>query len=283
MSKILVTGATGNVGSEVIKALPDKSQVCAADYQPERIKQVFGDSVQGVELDFARPETFAPAFAGVSRVFLMRPPHITQIKQTFAPAIDAMKAAGVQHIVFLSLMGVEKNHFVPHYQIEQLILQSGIPYTFLRPSFFMQNLSTTHRQEIQTYHEIMVPAGSGKTSFIDVRDIAAVAAKTLSEPGHENRAYTLTGKEALSYYEVARIFTEVLGSPFRYTNPSIWRFFRQMRAKGIAASFVLVMIGIYTTARIGWAGGITPDTERLLGRTPITMRQFVQDYRACWG
>lgn len=282
MSKILVTGATGNVGSEVIKAIADKSNVYAADWKPEKVREMFGETVHAVEFDFARPETFAPALAGVSKVFLMRPPHISDIKTYIAPAIDAMKAAGVQQIVFLSLMGVEKNHFVPHYEVEQLILKSGIPYTFLRPSFFMQNLSTTHRQEIREWHEIPVPAGKGKTSFIDVRDIAAVAAKALTEPGHENKAYTLTGREALSYGEVAQIMTEELGVPVRYSNPSILRFIRQMRAKGIATSFILVMVGIYTTARIGWAAGLTSDTERLLGRAPITVRQFVRDYKACW-
>ncbi|MCU0509261.1 MAG: NmrA family NAD(P)-binding protein, partial [Anaerolineae bacterium] len=97
------------------------------------------------------------------------------------PAIDAAQAAGVKQIVFLSLMGV--NPRVPHYKVEQKILATGLPYTFVRPSFYMQNLDTFYRDDIRLRDELFVPAGGAKTSFIDVRDIGAVAAMALAEPG----------------------------------------------------------------------------------------------------
>ncbi|NDJ78922.1 MAG: SDR family oxidoreductase, partial [Chloroflexi bacterium] len=239
-------------------------------------------TVDAARFDFAQPDTFAPAYAGVKRMFLLRPPAISDVKRYLFPAIDAAQASGVEHIVFLSLLGVENNRVVPHYKVEKYLESCGVAYTFVRPSFFMQNLNTTHRSEIRDESEICVPVGRGKTSFIDARDIGAVAALALAEDGHTNRAYELTGSEALDYYEVAAIFSDVLGRPITYANPSILRFVRAQRRKGAPLKFALVMIGLYTSTRFGMAKTITNEVERLLGRPPITLRQYVQDYRECW-
>lgn len=282
MRKILVTGATGNVGQEVVRLLLwQNCRVCAAVRNPAIAKQKFGHHIDCIPFDFTNPDTFGEAFQEVNKVFLLRPPALANVRQQIAPALNAAKLAGVEHIVFLSLQGVERNSFVPHAKIERYIEQLGIPATFLRCSFFMQNLNTTHREDIKTRGELLMPAGNGKTSFIDVRDIAAIAVRTLMEDGHQSRAYTLTGKEALTYYEVADIFTSILGKPIRY-NPSLFKFVRQMRSSGLSIDFILVMIAIYTTARLRLAGEITSDTEQLLHRSPITMRQYVEDYAEFW-
>lgn len=283
MSTILVTGATGNVGSEVVRLLAqDGATVRAAVLPTQKPQDTFDGRVEYVPFDFGDKATHAPALDGVTKMFLMRPPAISDTERYIDPVIAQAKASGVSQIVFLSLLGAEKNPVVPHAGIEKSILASGVPYTFLRPSFFMQNLSTTHRADIQEYGQIYVPAGKGKTSFIDVRDIAAVAAKTLIEDGHENKAYPLTGDVALDYSQVAVIFSGVLGRRITYPNPSMLAFARRMRQRGINWSYIAVMIGIYTTAKLGMAGGVTADTHTLLGRPTITMQQFVQDYRDCW-
>lgn len=139
--------------------------------------------------------------------------------------------------MFLSLLGVEKNPIVPHHKIEKIIKKSGIPYTFLRPSFFMQNLISQHGEELRKEKEIYVPAGKGKTSFIDVRDIGTVTARILTENGHENKGYSLTGTEALDYYEVAEILSEELGETIKYVNPSVLQFRDKMLTKGIQKEF----------------------------------------------
>lgn len=125
---------------------------------------------------------------------------------------------------FLSLLGAEHNRVVPHYKIEQYLIHAGLADTFLRARFFMKNLNTTHRAEIQQRNEIVVPAGKGKTSFIDVRNIAAVAALALTETGHANQAYDLTGSEALDDDEVAAILSQALGRPITYREPSLFQF-----------------------------------------------------------
>lgn len=118
-----------------------------------------------------------------------------------------------------------------------------------------------------------------KTSFIDIRDIGEVAAKVLIEDGHQFKAYALTGSEALTYYEVAEIISKETNKNIIYTNPSVFTFRKRMMQKGLKNDFIMVMIGIYTTARLGLAKKITLDLEQLLGRKPTTLKQFTHDYR----
>ena len=281
-ASILVTGATGNVGAEIVKILRDRGiPVAAAVRNPAKAREQLGDGVDYVPFDFDQPATFAAAMHGIKSLFIIRPPAVSDAAVINA-VIGVAKAAGVAHIVFLSIQGGEKNRFVPHYKIEQAIMRSGLTWTLLRAGFFMQNLNTTHRAEIKERNEIFVPAGKGRTSFIDVRDIAAVGAKALSEPGHENKAYTLTGNVALNYHEVASTFSSVLGRPIVYREPSLLGFARGKRAEGTAWPFIAILCALYTTARFGLAAGISDDLVRVLGRQPIPLRQYVQDYRAAW-
>jgi uncharacterized protein YbjT (DUF2867 family) len=289
VTNILVTGATGNVGREVVQLLSAQDfPVTAAVRNSIEASKGFGSNVRCVLFDFTNPDTFADAFVGINKLFLVRPPAIADIHQ-ITPALTAAKQAGVEEIIFLSIIGADKNRIVPHYAIERAIEQLNIPAVFLRCSFFMQNLNTTHRDNIRLRDRLFMPAGNGKTSFIDVRDIAAVAVKFLTEEHHHsqelseiNRAYELTGAVALTYYEVATIFTNVLGRPIHYTNPSIPIFIWQMLRQGFPLQFVLVMVGIYTTVRFGLADLMTSDIQQLLGRSPISIDRYVEDYRECW-
>lgn len=280
---ILVTGALGNVGSAAVQSLHAEGYaVRAADLSIAQLHERHGDTIQAVALDFGRPETFASALVGVKRLFLMRPPQIADVKRYLFPFLDAAQVAGAEHVVFLSLLGVEKNRRVPHYQVEQYLRASALRWTFLRASFFMQNLSGTHRAEIRDRDELYVPVGRGKTSFIDVRDIGAVAASALTQPGHENMAYDLTGPEALDYDAVAAILSAALGRKIVYRNPSVPAFLWRTLRNGTALPFALVMAYLYTQTRRGMSAFVTDDVARLLGRPPITLRQFAEDYRAVW-
>lgn len=282
-SHILVTGAPGNVGTPVVRALQDTGvPVRVGAFDVALAHQQVGDDAEVVYFNFLDPATYQPTFSGIERMFLVRPPALANVQAQIAPALRAAVDAGVRHIVFLSIQGVEKNRMVPHHKIEQLILELAVTYTFLRAGFFMQNLSTTHRQEIAERGEIAVPVGKARTSFIDTRDIGAVAAAALAETGHENRVYTLTGREALDYYQVAAIMSELLDRPISYTNPSPVRFFLRQIAGGSKPGYALVVTALYTITRFGHAETVTHDVAAVLGRTPIPFRQFVADYRAVW-
>lgn len=283
MEKILITGATGNTGLETIRFLTGKNVFVRAgvrDFKKDR--QAFENFVEPVEFDFQNTNTYQKALEGITKVFLVRPPAISNVKKYIFPFIDACKKHQIQQIVFLSLMGVESNPVTPHYKIEKYIIASGIPYTFIRPSFFMQNLSTTHKSDIKNYNEIFVPAGKGKTSFIDVRDIAEISALTLISDEHKYKAYELSGYEALDYYQVAQLFSEVLQRSIKYSNPSIFKFFFRMKKSGIPVAFIIVMIALYSVAKFGLAGKITNEVERLLKRKPISMKQFIEDNKYAW-
>ncbi len=289
--RILLTGASGNVGIETLRSLLKLSarsefDIIAALRSPSKAAQEIADKAnEVVALDFADAATFKAALNGVSRVLLVRPPQLADADTFFSPFISAMKQAGVRQVVFLSLQGVENNPLTPHHKIEKLIVESGLPFTFLRPSFFMQNLSTTHRDEIRFRNELFIPAGNGRTSFIDVRDIGAVAALALTNTTGDylNRAVELTGLEALPYDEVARILTDILGRKITYRNPSIIRFiWQKWRNEHLPFGFTMVMVALYTVAKLGRADGLTNTTAQLLGRRPYSFRQFAEDYRAVW-
>ena len=124
--------------------------------------------------------------------------------------------------------------------------------------------------------------GRARTGFIDVRDIGAVAALALTQSGYENQAYDLTGGEALDYYQVAQLLTEVLGRRITYKRPSAPAFFfRQLQNKSPLV-YALVTTWLYSNTRRGMADRITGEVERLLGRKPITLKQYLQDYHEAW-
>ena len=280
---ILVIGALGNVGMEIVKQLQVQGQkIRAADISKEKLKERFDDTVEATQFDFCSPETHEATFRDVDKMFLLRPPQLTDVKRHMFPAIDAAKRSGVRHVVFLSLIGVDKMTFLPHSHVEQYLQKIGMQTTFLRCSFFMQNLNTTHRKELQERSEIFVPVGKARTSFIDVRDIAKVAALALTEEGHAGKTYDLTGSEGLDYWEVSRMMSEVLGRKISYRNPNPLYFLAETVRRGTPFSFAMVMTGLYLSTRFGMAKLITNDVERLTGHKPISFRQYVQDYREIW-
>ena len=281
MSSVLVTGSTGNVGVEVVKQLLARDAAVKAAVLPGRGQAVVQGAVS-VEFDFETPVTFGPALEGVDRVFLMRPPHMADAK-AFRPFVEAMEKAGIRQVVFLSVQGAGQNIFVPHHGIETLLKRSSLAWTFLRPSFFMQNLSTTHLADIRDRSEIYVPAGGGRTNFIDVADIGEAAAVCLTTSGHEKTAYEITGSEALTYDEVAAILSAACDRPITYPKPSAKEFKRHMKQEcGYDDDFVSVMGSIYAIAKFGMAAGTTDTFERLVGRRPHTLKQWATQNAACW-
>jgi uncharacterized protein YbjT (DUF2867 family) len=240
---ILVTGATGTVGSDVCANLASASvSVRVATRSPERFD---GPADKTVAFDFTDPTTYRGAFADVDAMFLVRPPAL-RVRRDIVPALAAAVGAGVDHVVFLSIIGADRNRIVRHARIES----APVSITFLRASFFMQNLSTTHREEIRS-GELIIPAGTSRTSFIDARDVATVAPDSLLT--RTTGEYDLTGPEALGYREVCRQLSATLDHEAKYTAPSLSRFLVHRFRTDHRLSKSLVMAGIYTTARLGLA------------------------------
>lgn len=284
---LLVTGATGNVGQHVVRQLLGAGvPVRAAASTAEGAARLVGSSpgATSVALDFTTPATWPEAFAGVERMFLVRPPHLSRPKTQMVPALEAAKEAGVRHVVLLSLQGAERNRVVPHAALEGWLRESGLSWTFVRASFFMQNLTTTHLTDIRDRDEIVVPAGLGATSFVDAADVAAVATAALLDPeNHRCRAWTPTGPEALTYGEVAATLSRILARPIRYEKPTVRRYVgHARRVLGLPWPMVGVTAGIYTVARLGLAGGLTGDVEQVTGRPPTSFEQFATRNASVW-
>jgi uncharacterized protein YbjT (DUF2867 family) len=281
---ILVLGANGNVGAAVASALSSAGRPTRlalrspgdADRLPERSTSV--------QFDFGDPATWAAAFDGVTSMFLLRPPAIGNVRRDLLPAVAAAQAAGVEHVVFLSLQGAERNRVVPHATVETWLRRSGLSWTFVRPSFFHQNLSTTHAPDIRDHDAIVVPAGAGATAFVDAQDVGAVAAAALLDPqAHHDKAWTVTGPEALTYDQVADILSRVLHRPIHYTRPGLVQYARHARTQlGMPWGMVAVTSAIYTTARLGLARTLSGDAARVLGRPPTSFEEFAVRERLSW-
>ncbi len=277
--KVLVTGASGNVGSYVVKELLKMGEeVVAAGSDTKKLETMFEDKVNAVEFDFTKEQTFKNTLNNVDRVFLMRPPHLGK-PQDLYPFIDAMKLSNIKIVSFLSLMGAENNTIPPHHKIEKYIENIGIPYAHIRPGFFMQNVSGIHSAEIREKDKIFIPAGKSKTSFIDAADIGLSIAVLLHEPEkYKNTAHTITGPEALDYYQVAKILSKVTGRKIVYDKPGYLKYRSYyIKKRGLDKKYVNVTIALYFMTRMGTTKEVTDEFYKLTGKQPRTFEDFARE------
>jgi uncharacterized protein YbjT (DUF2867 family) len=281
---ILVTGATGTVGSEVVKALANRGLTVRAGVHSiikgDRLKQL-NPEVQLVEIEYARPETLHVALTGVSRVFMVTPFSDDQV-EIGKRIIDAAKQAGVEQIVRLSVVGAEAKPGIQlgrwHREVEEYLEQSGLAYTLLRPGGFMQNFLHYNGDSIRQEGRLYLPIGEGQVNYIDVRDIAAVAATVLSATGseHYGQAYTLTGPAAVSGTDVAAAIGQATGHPVSYVDVP-----EEAAAQAMAAAPAWLrdsMLELNRLYKAGHAAGTSPAVEQLTACPPRSISQFAQDF-----
>jgi len=284
MTKVLITGATGNVGIAVLTALSTLNHrleivagVRDSDFGTE---QVDGFTITNIKFDFTNSATFASALQNIDLLFLLRPPQLSDVKKYFAPLIEVAKQSSVKHIVFLSVQGVEKSKIIPHHKIEKLIVDSEIPYTFLRPAYFMQNFTTTLRDDLVNHHRIYLPAGRAKFTVIDVDDIGAVAAKVLTVPqNHINRSYDLTNNETLTFTEMAAKISSGIGKTINYISPNVLQFFFAKRRDKVPTMLILVMIMLHYLPRFQKTPKTTQCVRDVTGHEPTSFDSFVFNNR----
>ena len=278
---ILVIGATGTVGSEVVKALREhNADIRAATRTPE--KTIPG--AKTVLFDFDKPLSIPKAFIGVEKVFILTPFDEKMVLQT-RTIVNAAKNAHVKYIVKLSAVGADKPQGSLskwHHDAEQAIIESGIPYTILRANGFMQNFSTTMAAQIKFEGKIYAPAGDAKVSFIDVRDIADAAAHAFLKEGHKNKIYTLTGPQSLTMKEIAEFFSDVLGKPITYV-PLTDVQARDAYAKAHLPEWMSdALIDLYKFYRAGGGAAVSKDVQTLTNRVPVNFRSFIEEHKNAW-
>ncbi len=278
---ILITGASGNVGKEVLKQIAQtKNKIRAAFQSPG--KAAVPSGVEIAIVDFNQPETLRAALNGVDRIFLVGPP-TAELPALERKAVDVIRQSGVQRLVKLSAMGGREAIFPrQHAESEDYIVSSGLPYTFLRPNGFMQNIVTYDASTINSQNAFYGSEGDGRVSQIDIRDVAAVAVKALTEDGHLGKAYTLTGPEALTNSEIAQIVSKVLGREIRFVNLPPAQLKQALLSAGLPEWNVDALLDLQRLYREGKAATVTQDVERILGRKPTSFAQFFPDYRSAF-
>jgi uncharacterized protein YbjT (DUF2867 family) len=221
---------------------------------------------ESVRLDYADPATFVSAMDSARGLVLMAPPLDGEAPVTLAPVIAQAKNSGIQHIVFISAFRMNHNEPAP-LRVEQMVIESGVPYTLLRPNFFMENFSegsvagTTNGQ-----NGIFVAAGDGRTSFISVHEIEASVVAAL-ETALKNMEFDLKGPEALDHTEVAKIMADVSGRPVAYHSLTDEQMTGGARAAGMPEPAVGYLAVLYGVVRAGYAAGITCDVKMFAERT----------------
>jgi uncharacterized protein YbjT (DUF2867 family) len=279
---ILLTGATGLVGNAVTHHLQQyagEHRIFYAVRQPASGKnRLPAQDWQIRQFDFGDTRTYEPALQQIDRLFLLRPPQLTDVKGKIIPLLECAKRLGVQQIVFLSIQGVLSNTWTPHYKIEKAIEQVGIPYIFLRAGFFMQNLTQAMLPSIRERDEIFVPAAANQFSFVDVEELGEVAAKVLVSAGHDNKAYTLVATPPTDYYQVASLLSGVLEREIHYRNPSVLRFIFRELTNGQSLPFILVMIMLYRYTKLMPEDQSPNDLQSLLSHPPKQLQAFIEEH-----
>jgi uncharacterized protein YbjT (DUF2867 family) len=284
---ILITGATGTVGSEVVKQLSTKGEnlIVKAAARSANDNNTFGNlkGVQIVQLDYNKPDSLAAAFRGVDKLFLLTPFQPNMVDLT-SNLINEAKKARVKYIVKQSVMGADAEPGITpsrlHRQAEKIIEESEIPFTFLRPNFFMQNFVNFYSSLIKSQGAFYAPAEDARVSFVDVRDIAAVAVKSLinDRSQHEGKAYNITGDEALSYGQAAEILSKEVGKKINYVNISDQDARKGMEDIGMDEWTINSMIELFEITRAGYVSEISPVVEQVTGNKPICFIQFAKNY-----
>jgi len=281
---ILVTGATGHIGSELVRLLSGKgASVRAVTRDPQRAQHLPG--VDWVKGDLREADSLASLFRGADRMFLLTS-NSEDMRTLQVNAIRAARAAGVAHVVKGSALGASDHSKSPigraHYETESALQESGMAWTILRPHVFMQNFLEM-APTIAREGEIRAASGEGKIPFIDARDIAAVAATTLTSAGHEGKKYVLTGPEALSYGEIATMIGSAIGRPVEYVAESLEEARERLLRAGEPPWSIESMLALAAYQRAGGPTAVISEAVReLLGRPPRNFSQFVQDYASAF-
>jgi uncharacterized protein YbjT (DUF2867 family) len=277
---ILVFGATGHIGGELISILSSEGvPTVAVTRTPERAPLL--RRIRWAKADLAEPASIDGLLGGVKTMFLLTPngPDLAALQIT---AIRAAAKAGVEYVVKLSALGASEHSKSPigraHYEAEQALIASGMRWVILRPHVFMQNL-LDQTTAIVREGRFFAASGDGKVPFVDTRDIAAVAAVTLTHSDHDGKKYVLTGPEALSYFDVARILSEAVGRAITYVALSVEEARERMVRAGDAPWAIEGLLALAAYQRAGGPTAAVHDTVRqVLGCPPRSLAEFAKDH-----
>ena len=285
MSTVLVTGAGGTVGTQVVKALASAGVPFRAAYHSEaKAAAARRDGMDALAVEYASPATLGPALQGASSLILLGPVS-ERLVELESSVIAGAAAAGVRRLVKLSVWRASEEGYCFarwHRASEKRVEASGIPYTFLRPNGFMQNFVTYHGESIRTQSAFTLASGRSKSSLIDVRDIAEVAVRVLREPGHEGRAYDLSGPESLSYHQVANSLSVAAGRKISYISVPEDALRGELARQGYPAWLIDALVDLQRYENDLLASDVLGSVQQILGRRATSFDRFARDYKSAF-
>lgn len=274
---ILVTGATGTIGSQVFRRLAAAGERPRAFVRdPHAARARLGAPIEYVVGDLDRPETVEAGLAGVDSVFILTRQSGRQLEQE-RNVIDAAERSGVRRIVKLSVfraaVGSPLQIARQHSEMERAAEQSGLPRTFVRPVFLMQNLLGMVRDGA-----IHTAAEDGRVAMVDARDVAAVAVNALTSRASEGKTYTLTGPQPLTFDEVAEILSEQTGERIRHVRVAPDGVRGAIERGGMEGWFAEDMAKLHGMLADGYEDLLTHDVRTVTGTSPSTLAEFARDF-----
>ncbi|WP_165422969.1 SDR family oxidoreductase [Ktedonosporobacter rubrisoli] len=270
---ILVLGASGTIGRSLVQFLYEAGQPVRAGFHARPLRLA---GVEDVAIDVLTGAGMAEALQGVEKLFLLTGDSADQA-QAELRIVDMAQRAEVKHIVKLSAFGAEEDAYMIgrfHRAVEQVIEQSGMSYTFLRPNCFMQNFVFYYGNAIRSARNVRLPRGDAPMAFVDTRDIARVAYHTLTDPSHTNKAYELSGPEALSYAQATALLSRALGESITYTSLSE----EEARAGMAPGEHLERFLDLYRFYRSGRAGRVTTAVQDVTGQPASSFETFAREY-----
>jgi len=284
--RILIIGATGNIGSSLVTELQGLRANVFAGIRKNDKRSAPSPDLPSIPFDFEKPTTMKEAFSKVDRAFLLLPlsEHMVAYGKT---AIDAAREAGLSFLVKSSELGANSTSSKLALQaqgsVDRYLMDSGIKWSILRPNFFMQNFSGPYATGIREHNGIFLPQGDARISLIDVRDIAAVAAQILLAPNmHAGQSYDLTGPEALSNAEIAQHLSNVAGRQINYQATSDDATIEAMSQRGISPWIVEFVMSLHRHVRDGMMNKVSSIVRDITCREAAPFAHFAQEHASTW-
>lgn len=276
MQKTLVIGASGNVGSELVRLLKANHHEVVEASSRNELKQ------GQVQLNILTQAGIEKAFEGISKAFFLSPPGHTNQHELLKPLIEMAKKKKLEKIVLMTAMGANADENSPMRQAEIQLEQSGVPYNIIRPNWFMQNFNTFWMQGILQQGKIFLPVGKAKGSFIDARDIASVAFSLLTENKITNKDFDLTGGRAIDHDEVASILTKASGKNITYQEVTPEEMLPGLLSAGLPQDYAQFLLMILNYFKLGYAEAVTDSVINITGKAPRSFEEYAADHKNLW-
>lgn len=275
---VLVVGASGMVGSELSRLLKEQGYSVRATTS----KPVKEDSSSLVHVNLATGEGITKAFEGVDKAFVLSPPGYADQYAMLSPLVQEAKRRGLKKVVLMTAMGANASEDTPFRRVEIELEKSGLAYNIIRPNWFLQNFNTFWIQGIREQGKILLPAGNAKVSFIDARDISAVAAKLLTSDEFNNKDFDLTGSDSVDHAQVAAAISQATGKTITYQEIKPEELKAGLLAAGLPKDYTDFLLLIMGFLREGYSARTTDNVKMITGKAPHTLAAYAQDYKASW-